>query len=121
ETPANSVYFTVAAPAKATTGSPLNVTVTAFDQFSNIATGYTGTVKLSSTDSAAALGGTYTFTSGAGQDNGVHAFSPILNTNGNQTITATDTTSTIPTIAGTSNIIASQGLMVTSLTPTPTG
>src|SRR5437588_1716714 len=62
-----------------------------------------------------------TFTTGAGQDNGVHTFSAILNTAGKQSITATDTVSTIPTITGTSNTIVSQGLMVTSLTPIPTG
>jgi hypothetical protein len=52
-TPAAPSYFTVTAPAAATTGSPVNVTVTALDHFGNIATGYTGTVKLTSTDPAA--------------------------------------------------------------------
>src|SRR5205807_907870 len=89
-TPGNAVYFTATAPSTAITGNPFNVTVSAFDRFSNLAAGYTGTVKLTSTDSAAALGGTYTFTTGAGQDNGVHTFNVTLNSAGNQTVTATD-------------------------------
>src|SRR6202040_1647971 len=70
-TPASPSYFTVIAPATSTTGSPVNVTLTAFDHFGNVATGYTGTVKLTSTDLAAAnLVSGYTFTTGAGKDNG---------------------------------------------------
>src|SRR5207302_11111608 len=42
----DATYFTVTAPPAATTGSSFNVTVTAFDHFGNIATGYTGTVTL---------------------------------------------------------------------------
>jgi hypothetical protein len=120
-TPAGAVYFTVATPAAAITGAPESVTVTAFDKYNNVATGYTGTIKLTSSDSAASLGGTYSFTAGAGQDNGVHTFSATLNTAGKQTMSATDTTAMIPTITGTSNAILSEGLMVTNFTPTPTG
>ncbi len=116
--PAGASYFTVAAPMAASTGGSFNVTVTAHDQYGNVETDYTGTVQLAG---AAALGTPYTFTTGAGQDNGVHAFSVTLNTNGSQTITATDTTSTNPTIMGTSSPIAVSGLVVTAFTPTPTG
>src|SRR5205807_3272761 len=84
-------------------------------------TGYSGTVNLTSTDAAATLGGNFTFTTGAGQDNGVHLFSATLNTAGSHTITATDTVSTIPTITGTTNAMTTHGLMVTTFTPTPTG
>jgi Domain of unknown function (DUF4465) len=120
--PASANYLTVTAPTTAITGSLIsNLTVTAFDKYGNVATGYTGTVKLTGTDAAAGLGGAYTFTTGSGHDNGSHTFSVTLNTAGNQRITATDTVSTNPTITGTSNSIATSGLMVTSLTPTPTG
>jgi hypothetical protein len=120
--PSDASYFTVTAPAAATTGSPFNVTVTAFDHFGNIATGYIGTVKLTSSDPAAAdLVGSYTFTTGAGKDNGVHAFSVTLKTAGNQTITATDTSATNPAIVGNSGAISMRGLTVTAFTPTPTG
>ena len=112
--------FTITAPAAATTGSPFNVTVTAFDHFGNVATGYTGTIKLTSTDPAA-LAGSYTFTSGAGKDNGVHTFSATLKTGGSQTITATDTSSTNPAITGSSSAITTRGLTVTAFTPTATG
>src|SRR5262249_25412026 len=102
--------------------TPFDITVTAFDHFGNIATGYGGTVKLTSTDpTAATLVDSYTFTSGPGQDNGVHTFSGTLKTGGSQTITAADTTSTNPVIAGSSSPITTRGLVVSSITPTATG
>ncbi len=116
--PAGASYFTVAAPANASTGGSFNVTVRAHDQYGNVETDYTGTVQLTG---ATALGNPYTFTTGAGKDNGMHTFSVTLNTGGNQTISATDTTSTNPTISGTSNPISTRGLVVTAFTPTPTG
>ncbi len=95
--------------------------MTALDLYKNIATGYTGAVKLTST-SVGTLGSVYTFTtSGANPDNGIHTFSVTLNSGGTQTITATDTTASAPNIAGTSNPITTRGLVVTSVTPTPTG
>jgi N-acetylneuraminic acid mutarotase len=118
--PAEPSYFTVTAPAAATTGSPFNVTVTAYDHFDNIATNYMGAVKLTGTEPAANLG-SYTFTTGAGKDNGVHTFPVTLQTAGNQTITVTDTNSTNPTITGTSTAITTRGLTVTGFTPTATG
>jgi hypothetical protein len=120
--PATANYFTVAAPAAAATGRPFDVTVTAFDHFGNIATGYTGTIKLTSTDPAAAtLVGSYTFTTGAGKDNGVHTFNADLKTGGSQSITATDSASTNPTITGSSSAITTRGLVVSAFTPTATG
>src|SRR6185312_1577349 len=77
-----------------------------FDQFNNIATGYTGTVNLTSSDPQATFAGmSYTFT-GAGADNGTHTFSSQqLKTAGTQTITATDNVSS--TIAGTESVTVS--------------
>ncbi len=124
-TPAPAVYFQVAAPATAVTNTSFPITVTALDAFSNVVPNYTGTVHLSSTDTAAVaagdFGGNYTFTTGAGQDNGVHVFNVQLLTEGNQKITVADTTATIPAIIGTSSAIATSGLAVTALTKTPTG
>ena len=121
----NAVYFSVAAPKTAITSTTLPLTVTALDAYGNVATNYTGTVNLTSTDSAAVaandLGGSYTFTTGSGQDNGVHVFNVQLLTEGNQKITVADTTATIPAIIGTSSAIAASGLTVTALTKTPTG
>ncbi len=124
-TPGSAVYFHVAAPATAITGNSLAVTVTALDSSGNVATNYAGTVKLSSTDSAAVLagdlGGSYTFTTGAGGDDGVHVFNVKLLTAGSQKITAGDTTATAPAILGTGAAIAAAGLAVTDFRQTPTG
>jgi hypothetical protein len=120
--PSDASYFTVATPATASTGGPFNVTVTAFDHYGNVATGYTGTVKLSSSDAAAAtLVNSYTFTTGPGKDNGVRTFSTTLATGGSQTITATDTTASNPAIVGASGPITTRGLVVSNFSPTPTG
>ena len=67
------------------------------------------------------LGTSYTFTTGAGQDNGVHVFNVQMLTNGTQTITAADINAKAPAIVGTSAAIAVSGLIVTALTKTPTG
>ena len=64
------------------------MTVTAHDAYGNVATGYTGTVSLTSSDPHAVLPPTYTFTS---YDQGTHTFSVTLQTAGIQSITATET------------------------------
>jgi hypothetical protein len=77
----------VAGPASsAAPGQAGTYVVTAIDSFGNIATGFTGTVTITSSDSAATLPSPYTFVSG---DNGVHSFTVTLNTSGTQTVTAT--------------------------------
>ena len=58
------------------------VTVTAKDQYGNIATTYSGTIGITSSDSAAGLPSSSTLTSGVG------TFSVTLNTAGTQSITA---------------------------------
>ncbi len=124
-TAGNAAYFSVAAPTAAVTDTSFPLTVTALDLFGNVATNYTGTVHLTTTDSSEVVGGDlgniYTFTAGAGQDNGVHVFNVQLFTNGTQKITVADTTATVPAIVGTSSAIATLGLSVTALTNTPTG
>jgi hypothetical protein len=91
---AAATKLVVSAPAAATAGSAFTVTVTAEDTFGNVATSYTGTDAFTSTDIAASLPAGSTLT------NGVGTFSVTLETAGNQTITATDTTTA--SIAGTS-------------------
>jgi hypothetical protein len=81
---AAATHFTVSAPAT-TAGVAFAVTVTARDQFNNTATGYTGAVHFTSTDSQAALPANNTLTNGTG------TFTATLKTAGNQTLTATDT------------------------------
>ncbi len=114
----------ISTPPTALTGSPFTVTATAKDMFGNIATGYTGTVKLTSTDNAATFSASpYTFTTGAGSDNGVHTFvnGATLNTAGNQTVTVTDINAVNPLLTATSSAIAARGLLVSSITTSPTG
>ncbi len=116
-TPLTANHFVVSTPVSAITGSPFAVTVAAEDQFNNVVPGYTGTVHFISSDSAATLPGSYTFS--ATTDQGMHVFTGVvLNTPGNQTITATDAGG----VTGTNTTpIVSRGLTVTSLTPTPSG
>jgi hypothetical protein len=117
-TQSSAAYFKVSAPAAATTGTPLTVTITAVDALGNAATGYTGTVHLTSSDSTAAF---------ASQDvlltNGAGTFQVTLNTAGSQTITASDVASLTlpPVITGTSAAITTRGLVVSSFTPAADG
>jgi Domain of unknown function (DUF4214) len=83
---ATPTHYTVSAPATATAGQPIPVTVTALDAFGNVVTDYGGTVQLTSTDPGAQLPDSYTFVSG---DMGVHPFAVTLVTAGPQTVTAT--------------------------------
>ncbi len=76
-------------PSTITAGSAGSFTVTALNADGSTDTNYTGTVHFTSSDPLAALPANYTFTTA---DAGVHTFSATLKTAGNQSITATDTT-----------------------------
>src|SRR4029077_18287732 len=78
-----------------TAGTANSFTVTAKDPFGNTATGYTGSVRFSTSAAKAVLPANYTYT---GADAGVHTFSATLRSAGIQSITATDTLNS--TIAG---------------------
>jgi hypothetical protein len=80
----------------ATAGAALTFTVTAYDAYHNVATGYTGTVHFTSTDIQAALPADYTFSS---TDGGSATFLATLKTAGTQSITATDAAN--PTLTAT--------------------
>jgi hypothetical protein len=101
-TPAAAVQFILVAstPFSVTAGTPFDVTVVALDPYHNVATGYVGTVKFTSSDGGAALPGKYTFTAA---DQGVHTFAGlILRKKGTQTITVFDAVN--HTILGTTRI-----------------
>jgi hypothetical protein len=83
--------LSVATPASAVAGAPVTVTVTALDASGAVATGYTGTVQLSSSDPSATLPASAMLVNGVGQ------FNLTLRTTGSQTITATGT---MPGITG---------------------
>ena len=77
-------------PSPATAGIAGSFSVTAYDAYNNVATGYSGTVTFSSNDNAAILPGDSTLSNGTGQ------FSATLKTLGtNLSITATDKNNSI--------------------------
>jgi hypothetical protein len=92
-------------PSPTSAGAGAAFTVTAEDPNGNVATGYTGTIALSSSDTAATFAdgysgaplgnNTFTFTA---SDYGSYRFVATLNTAGTQSITATDTA--IPSDSG---------------------
>ncbi|MHC2467049.1 beta strand repeat-containing protein [Bradyrhizobium embrapense] len=84
-----ATHLVVSIPASGAAGTPGLVTVTAFDAFGNVATGYSGTVHFTSSDGHAVLPADMTLTNGTG------SFSETFETVGSQTITATDTVSAI--------------------------
>ncbi len=96
--PAAPTHLVVsAAPATATAGSNVILTVTAQDQFNETSYAYTGTVHFRSSDGNTLLPANATLT------NGVGVFTVIPITAGTQTITATDTVNS--SLTGTSAII----------------
>ena len=101
-------HFTVNAPGTATSGVSFSFTVTAEDKFNNTATGYAGTVVLSSSDN-----GTFVPPSGP-LTNGTGVFNGTLKTVGLQTITATDSVSSA--ITGASNPITVSAGVATHFT-----
>ena len=105
-------------PSPATAGTSNSFTVTAQDNFGNTATGYTGIVHFTSTDTPAVLPADYTFVSG---DNGVHSFSATLKTVGTQSITAIDTvTATITGVQSGITVTPGDAASFTLSYPTPT-
>ncbi len=74
-----------------TAGSAFSVALTAQDAANNTVADYTGTVHFTSSDTQAALPADYSFTTGAGADNGAHTFTGAvaLKTAGSETVTAT--------------------------------
>ncbi|MDP9192749.1 MAG: hypothetical protein M3P06_13695 [Acidobacteriota bacterium] len=100
-TPAEASELTVSIASPVGSGTPVNVTVTAKDEFDNVASGYLGTVHFTSSDGAATLPSNYTFLFA---EEGIHTF-PLgvtLQTAGSQSVTATDTVD--GAITGTVNV-----------------
>ncbi len=87
--PAAASVLVITGPSSVTAGVAFSVTVTAYDAYGNVATGYTGTMHFKSTDSTAKLPANYTFKA---SDKGTRIFSGlVLKKKGQQSITATDT------------------------------
>ena len=92
--PGPAMYLLVSAPPSAYAGSHITFTVTAYDLFFNVATGYTGSVTFTSSDPSAQLPASSLVT------NGRQTFPAILNTAGSQTISATDATNGLASTSG---------------------
>jgi Ca2+-binding RTX toxin-like protein len=118
--PAVASRFDVGAPTSILAGLSFTLTVTAYDPYGNVATGYTGTVHLSSDDAQAVLPPDYQFTTGQGADNGIHTFNVTFKTAGRRTVAVADTiTSPRGTAAVTVTPAAATSLQVTGF-PSPT-
>ena len=74
-------------PTSDVVGKTDRVTVTAYDAYGNVATGYTGTISFSSSDAQAVLPSGFSFIAA---DAGTQTFSVTLETTGTQSITASD-------------------------------
>jgi hypothetical protein len=95
-------------------GTPVTFAVTALDAGGNVATGYTGTLHLTSGDAAATLPADYTFAAG---DAGTHQFTATLQTGGARTITATDTLNGALTTSATTQVVVPATPAGASVTP----
>jgi len=96
--PAAMSGFLLTTPASTTAGSAFSITATASDPYNNTISGYSGTVKFTSSDPAAVLPGNYTYVPGT--DLGVHTFTGVvLKTAGTKSITVADTVTS--SLAGT--------------------
>ena len=88
-------FVLIGVPASATAGASFSFTVSALDSFNNLASGYSGSVHFTSTESQAALPANGRLTTGIG------VFAATLKTAGTQSLTAADSvTSTISGISG---------------------
>jgi hypothetical protein len=105
-------------PASAKAGQTVHFTITAQDVFGNLATGYRGTVNLTSTDLGAMMPAHYTFTAA---DQGKHTFTVTMTTAGPQIIAASDQAQ--PLTAGSAGLAVTPGAprrLAVSAAPTAT-
>jgi hypothetical protein len=96
----SATHFSVSAAASTSAGSAITVTVTALDSSGNKVTGYTGSVRLTSSDLAALLPASASLT------NGVGVFTITLKTTGTQSVIATATSNSSITGSATVNVMA---------------
>jgi hypothetical protein len=113
--PGPPVHVIVSAPVTTNGGATFPFTVTVTDLFGNLATNYSGTLHFTSSDVVAVLPPDSVLTGGTG------VFNATLETQGTQTVTATDTVTN--TITGTSNgiTVSIPSLMVTTTADSGTG
>jgi hypothetical protein len=110
-TPAAANHFSVTTTAYANSGASFAFTVTALDAWKNMATAYSGVVHFTSSDGLAVLPADSAVANGSG------TFSLTLNTEGVQTVTATDTVTSITGTSSSINVLAPGQLAITSGQP----
>jgi hypothetical protein len=101
--PGAAAHLYVDGPWWTTAGTVNSLTITAYDSFGNVVTGYTGTVHFTSSDAQAGLPADYTYTAA---DAGQHTFNATMKTAGHQTVTVSDA---VNGIAGSIGIIVAPG------------
>jgi hypothetical protein len=101
--PAAAAKFVLTAPASVNRGVAFSLTLTVQDAYGNVVTGYTGTVRFTSSDTTATRPASYTFTAA---DAGVHTFAnqTILRKKGTQTLTVTDLANSALTVTDSINV-----------------
>jgi hypothetical protein len=112
-TGAPATHFSVITPANGAAGTSFSFTVNALDASNNVATGYSGTVHFTSTDSQAVLPANSTLT------NGIATFSATLKTLGPQTIVVTDVATA--SLTGTSSSMNIVGMLTIASSAPPSG
>jgi hypothetical protein len=113
--PGAAVHLTVTGyPSPVVSGTSHPFTVTMQDVAGNTATGYTGTVHVTSTDSHATLPADYTFVA---SDGGTHTFTATFGAAGTWALTATDTRTA--SLTGTQSGIVVTAAALVSITVTP--
>ena len=114
--PAAASSLSIVVPTLDTAKKPFSATVTAYDPYGNVATGYRGTVHFISTDRGAVLPANYTFTTA---DAGIHTFgnAVTMKTVGQQTITVFDELN--PSIMGSAVVYVSSAPAASALAALP--
>ena len=109
--PPRATHFSVIAPAIAASGRSFAFPLSALDGSNNVVTTYAGTVQFTSTDPQAVLPPGTAITSGAG------SFFATMTQLGPQSITATDTTTSLSGESGLVNVLATGTFVITSGQP----
>jgi hypothetical protein len=112
-TPGDAARFVVSSVPGGTAGSTQTVTVTAYDNFGNVAVDYSGTVLFSSSDYQATLP-YYTFTNA---DTGTHTFAVTFRTAGAQSLSVRDLSNGAITSTQTGIVITPAAAATLSVTP----
>jgi hypothetical protein len=110
------VLIVAGVPSATAAATPVSAGVTLRDAYGNVATGYRGTVRFTSTDPAAVLPADYTFTA---TDNGTRSFPVTLNRVGERELRVQDTA--VSTLAASVTVTVSHGVASQFVLTAPPG